>query len=254
MTRWVNRFVGATLGLALGGLVPWGAVAQTADVGTVAVELELVLAVDTSASVSNDEFELQMGGIANAFRHPEVLAAIASYGGIGIAVTLVQWSAGDQQSQSVGWHHVYDPATAERLARSIETAPRAFGVNTTAIGSALRFSARLFAGNGFAGRRQTIDVSGDGRNNSGLVASTERDRAVAAGVTVNGLAILNGDTELKRYYRINVIGGPRAFVDTAEDFADFARAMREKLLREIAPVVAQAPAVGGRHARNAGAK
>lgn len=205
------------------------------------VELELVLAVDTSASVSNDEYTLQMAGIANAFRHPEVLEAITSYGVSGIAVTVVQWSAGDQQMQSVRWHHVSDADSAERLARKIEVSPRAFGVNTTAIGSALRFSVRLFDGNGFAGRRQTIDVSGDGRNNAGLVASTERDRAVAAGVTVNGLAILNGDTELARYYRINVMGGTRAFVDTAEDFADFARAIRDKLIREISPIVAQGP-------------
>lgn len=208
-----------------------------------AVELELVLAVDTSASVSNDEYVLQMVGIANAFRHPEVLDAIAFYGGAGIAVTVVQWSSGEQQIQSVRWHHVFDVESAERLARAIESSPRAFGVNTTAIGSALRFSARLFNGNGFAGRRQTIDVSGDGRNNAGLVASTERDRAVAAGITVNGLAILNGDTELERYYRINVIGGPRAFVDTAADFADFARAIRDKLLREIAPIVSEGPPV-----------
>lgn len=205
------------------------------------VELELVLAVDTSASVSNDEYVLQMVGIADAFRHPEVLDAIAFYGAAGIAVSVVQWSAGDQQIQSVGWHHVTDTGSAERLARGIEASPRAFGVNTTAIGSALRFSVRLFDGNGFAGRRQTIDVSGDGRNNAGLVASTERDRAVAAGVTVNGLAILNGDTELERYYKINVIGGPRAFVDTAADFVDFARAIRDKLIREIAPIVAHGP-------------
>ncbi len=219
------------------------------------VELELVLAVDTSASVSNDEYTLQMAGIANAFRHPEVLEAITSYGVSGVAVTVVQWSAGDQQMQSVRWHHVSDADSAERLARKIEVSPRAFGVNTTAIGSALRFSVRLFDGNGFAGRRQTIDVSGDGRNNAGLVASTERDRAVAAGVTVNGLAILNGDTELARYYRINVMGGARAFVDTADDFVDFARAIRDKLIREISPIVAQGPqprnqVVRGGHAAN----
>ncbi len=221
-------------------LVTRGASAQTP------VELELVLAVDTSASVSNDEYVLQMVGIADAFRHPEVLEAIMSYGASGIAVTLVQWSAGDQQAQSIGWHHVSGIGSAERLARAIEGSPRAFGVNTTAIGSALRFSVRLFSGNGFAGRRQTVDVSGDGRNNAGLVASTERDRAVAAGVTVNGLAILNGDLELERYYRINVMGGPRSFVDTADDFADFARAIRDKLIREISPIVAQGPPSGRR--------
>ena len=202
-----------------------------------------MLAVDTSASVSNHEFELQMGGIANAFRHPEVITAIESYGGRGIAVTLVQWSSGDQQAQTVPWHHVYDRFSADELATVIGRTRRMFGVNTTAIGSALRFSARLFSGNGFEGRRRTIDVSGDGRSNAGLIASTERDRAVADGIVVNGLAILNGDNTLKRYYRINVIGGPGAFVDTAEDFVDFARAIRDKLIREISPIVSELPAV-----------
>lgn len=206
------------------------------------VEVELVLAVDTSASVSNEEFELQMVGIANAFRHPEVITAIESYGGRGIAVTLVQWSSGHQQVQTVPWHHVHDRFTAGALAAVIAGSRRMFGINTTAIGSALRFSARLFANNGYDGRRQTIDVSGDGRSNAGLIAATERDRVVAAGIIVNGLAILNGDNTLRRYYEINVIGGRGSFVDTAADFQDFARAIRDKLIREISPMVSEAPA------------
>ena len=237
---------GVLLALVLVPGAALGMLAQSERAAAAPVELELVLAVDTSASVSNQEYDLQMGGIANAFRDAEVLEAIAAYGVIGIAVTLVQWSSGDQQAQSVGWHHVNDRASAERLARAIERTPRAFGVNTTSIGSALNFSVRLFEGNGFESRRRTIDVSGDGRNNAGLVAATERDRAVAAGVTVNALVILNGDMTLERYFRINVIGGPRAFVDTAADFADFARAIRDKLVREIAPVVAEAPRHGPR--------
>ncbi len=214
------------------------ALAQSQPGGRVEVELELVLAVDTSASVDNAEFKLQMGGIADAFRHPEVVAAIAAHGQRGIAVTLVQWSAGDQQAQSVGWHHIFDVAGAAALARAIEAAPRLFAINTTAIGSALRYCARLFAGNRFSGRRWTIDVSGDGRSNAGLSPRAERDRAVSQGITINGLTILNGHLELERYYRVNVIGGPQAFVEKAEDFADFARAIRHKLVREIAPIVA----------------
>jgi hypothetical protein len=213
MNRWDKLVSAGLLAVLLASATSQSAAAQGAVAGTVPVELELVLAVDTSASVNDDEFVLQMAGIGKAFRHPEVIEAIRAYGALGVAVTLVQWSAGHQQSQSVAWHHVYDRDSAARLARAIDVVPRAFGVNTTAIGSALKFSAGLFHGNGYAGRRRTIDVSGDGRNNAGVLVTTERDRAVAAGVTVNGLAILNGDFELKRYFRINVIGGPRAFVD-----------------------------------------
>lgn len=207
----------------------------------VEVELELVLAVDTSASVDNWEFRLQMGGLASAFRHPEVIAAIEAHGERGIAVTLVQWSSGSEQAQTVPWHHVHDAASAARFAGAVERTARVFAVSTTAIGSVLRYCARLFPLNRFRGRRMTIDVSGDGRSNAGLVPTTERDRAVAAGVTINGLAILNGDPGLERYFRLNVIGGPAAFVETATDFPDFARAIREKLLREIAPFVSMRP-------------
>lgn len=245
MTRWGARIVRAACAAALAWGAPQAAVAEAA------VELELILAVDVSASVSNDEYGLQMGGIASAFRHPEVLAAIKGVGAGGIAVTLVQWSAGYQQQQTVPWHHVADGDSAERLAQAIEAAPRAFGVNTTAIGSALKFCAALFADNQYVGRRLTIDVSGDGTNNSGMGVSTMRDQVVATGITVNGLAILNGDEDLERYYRINVIGGPRSFVDTAEDFADFARAIRDKLVREIAPVVVEAPTVAPPQRRGA---
>lgn len=239
MMRWDRLGLAALWGIASMSAAIEAAGAQAPD--PVAVELELVLAVDTSASVDNAEFRLQMGGIANAFRHEDVIAAIRLYGETGIAVTLVQWSAGDQQAQSVRWHHVRDTAGGEAFAAAVERAPRRFAVNTTAIGSALRYSTRLFSTSPYRGRRRSIDLSGDGRSNAGLIADAERDRAVAAGITVNGLAILNGDVKLERYYRINVIGGPASFVMTAENFTDFARAIRDKLLREIAPVVAQGP-------------
>jgi len=216
----------------------WAASAPVTVQAKDAVALELVLAVDTSASVDNAEFRLQMGGIANGFRHPDVIAAIKAQGALGIAVTLVQWSAGDQQVQSVGWHRLYDRGSALAFANAVDRAPRMFAVNTTAIGSALRFSAALFWSSPYAGERRSIDVSGDGNSNAGLIAAKERDRVVAAGITINGLAILNGHIKLDRYYRINVIGGPGSFVLVAEDFSDFARAMREKLMREISPAIA----------------
>ncbi len=103
----------------------------------------------------------------------------------------------------------------------------------TAVDGALRVALAELAANAFSGHRQVIDVSGDGATNWGPLPDRIRDRAVAAGVTINGLAIVNEQPDLGRYYREHVIGGPGAFVIVAADYADFARAMRQKLLEEI---------------------
>ena len=199
------------------------------------VALELVLAVDISASVNDGEFRLQMDGLARAFQDPDVIASIESQRPDGIAVTLVLWSA--RPRQTIGWTQIRDRASAYRFAREIATAPRTAVGRTTAIGSAIRYATSLFPNNGFTGRRRAIDVSGDGRNNSGHPIWLERRAALAAGVTINGLAILDGDPKLESYFEGYVAGGPGAFVLTAGDFADFARAIRLKLLREINPAV-----------------
>ena len=202
-----------------------------------AVELELVLALDTSASIDNEEFALQIEGVAQAFRDPGVQSAIRSTGPGGIAVAVVQWGVGLQQAVVVDWTWVHDRTSAEALAQEIETRPRRFRANGTGITRALAFAGGLFDGNGFSGRRRVIDLSADGRNNSGASPQGVRDRLAAEGVVINGLAIEDGDVLLTRYFENSVIGGTAAFVVTARDFRDFADAIKVKLRREIrAPI------------------
>jgi len=198
------------------------------------VDLELVLAVDTSSSVSPGEFNLQMRGLAEAFRHPAVQAAIRAAGDFGIAVSLVQWSDNRKQIVAVDWMAVSDEASALALSAEIENTPRFLVGGDTAIGGALRFSTRQFDRNSFTGRRRVIDLSGDGRNNQGSRPTKMRDRAVALGITVNGLAILNEDPFVATYYRYNVIGGTGSFVMSADDYDDFSRAILHKMIKEIA--------------------
>jgi threonine dehydrogenase-like Zn-dependent dehydrogenase len=112
------------------------------------VELELVLAVDTSLSVNADEFAVQMDGLALAFRNRAVIAAIEAAGDNGIAVALVQWGIGQQQEITVGWTHVHDRTSAERFSRAIEASPRRFYGKGTGITHALQFASRLFEDNG----------------------------------------------------------------------------------------------------------
>ena len=61
-----------------------------------------------------------------------------------------------------------------------------------------------------------------------------RDELVAAGVTINGLAILKTEPWLDSYYDQNVVGGPGGFLVQVDDFPSFAAAMQQKLLAEIA--------------------
>lgn len=207
-----------------------------------AVELELVLAVDTSLSVNVDEFAVQMDGLALAFRNRAVIAAIEAAGDNGIAAALVQWGIGQQQEITVGWTHVHDRASAEGFARAIEASPRRFYGKGTGITHALQFASRIFEDNGYRGRRQVVDISGDGRNNSGRPPAMVRDLLVAAGIVVNGLAILDGDAMLGAYYVENVAGGTASFVVTADTFQDYPAAIRRKLQREILAPMASQPA------------
>ncbi|WP_366553060.1 DUF1194 domain-containing protein [Aquibaculum sediminis] len=198
------------------------------------VDLALVLAVDASSSVNAYEFNLQMNGIADAFSDPEVQGAISGVGDRGMAVVLVQWGSQGEQVVAVDWTLIYDSASASAFAAAVEAAPRYVDGGSTAIGNVLRFATRLLASAPYQGMRQVIDVSGDGRTNQGIASRSGREEAMAAGVTVNGLAILNEEPGLDLYYRDNVVGGPGAFVLSAVNYEDFGRAMRLKLVREMA--------------------
>ena len=214
------------------------ALAARPAAGQTPVDLELVLAVDTSSSVNRGEFDLQMRGLAEAFRDPRVQKAIAAAGVFGVAVALVQWADSRHQTLSIDWQVVRTPEDAAALAALIDATPRYVVGGGTAIGSAVMFALDLLATNAYVGQRGVIDVSGDGRANQGELPTNARARALAEGVTVNGLAILNEDPALNVYYLQYVIAGPGAFVLAAQDYEAFADAIVEKLVREIsgAPV------------------
>jgi hypothetical protein len=238
------------IGLALAATCPPPA-ARAADVP---VDLELVLAVDISGSIDEAEAELQRRGYVAALNHPRVVEAIES-GIIGrIAVTYVEWAGQHSQQTVIDWTPIEDKATAGAFADAVAEAPMA-RARWTSISGAIDYAATLFDGNGYDGLRQVIDVSGDGVNNSGRSAAAARDEAVAAGITINGLPIVNDrlnpwgglpPADLDRYYEEFVIGGPGAFIVVAEDFDRFASAILSKLILEIAGT--PPPDGGTRHA------
>ncbi len=207
-----------------------------------AVDLELVLAVDISRSMDLEEAALVRQGFVRALRHPDVIAVIER-GPIGrIAVTYAEWGSERYQRTRVDWTEVSDAASAAAFAEAVERSSVIL-VEWTSISDAIAFASQRFEDNGFQSGRQIIDISGDGPNNSGPYVSLARDRAVADGIVINGLPIINDRPnvydyppfpDLDLYYEDCVIGGPGAFIVVADGFEDFARAVLRKLVTEIA--------------------
>jgi Ca-activated chloride channel family protein len=201
------------------------------------VSIELVLAADISRSVDDVEHDLQMTGIAEAFRHPEIIDLIGQRNGV--AVTLFQWDEEADRQHMIPWHLLRDPATVLSFAAKVEALERDPVRKFTGIGRAVEFGVRLITGNEFAGRRLKIDISGDGRDNIGSLPSAWRRRAGSLGIAINGLPIRIDTYNLDRYYRDRVISGPDAFLEIARDYDDFARAFLRKLRREITPTISR---------------
>ncbi len=202
------------------------------------VDSLLVLAVDASGSIDADEFALQREGIAEAIAHPAVLAAVRSQPRGAIGIAMVEWGSPGGAATVVDWHRVSDAASAEIAARAMRGAPRS-RQSYNAIGDAILHAAALIEAAPWAATERTIDVSGDGPDmRSRVPAPVARDRVVAQGITVNALAIEVASSwsggVLAAAYERDVIGGPGAFVMRAEDRRDFARALRAKLIREVA--------------------
>jgi hypothetical protein len=211
------------------------------------VDLLLVLSSDVSRSVDAPKFKLQRDGYAAAIINPRVIQAIRS-GALGkIAVSFVEWSGVGAQKIVIDWTIIRDEATAKDFSAQVIEAPRAFA-DRTSISGGIDFAMAQLARAPYQSSRRTIDVSGDGTNNSGRDVVDARDEALAKGVTINGLVILserpmswnadhtNPPGGLDNYYRNNVIGGPGAFVMVAENFSSFGQAILNKLIAEIATV------------------
>jgi hypothetical protein len=209
---------------------------QPARAADLPVDLELVLAIDASSSVDDGEWALQREGYAAAFRNARVQAAVLSGPNRRVAVALLVWADATVPRWESDWFVLAGPADAERLAAYMARLPRQ-AEGGTGIGAGIAAAIRMFDRNGIAAPRQVVDVSGDGRETPArevvVLMPMARAMAIARGVTVNGLAIVNEDPGLAAWYRDNVIAGASSFVMTAADYADFSEAILRKLAREI---------------------
>jgi hypothetical protein len=219
--------------LGLGALV--AGVAQPAA----ACRLALALALDVSSSVDATEDALQRGGLAAALVAPDVQAAFLDPGEP-VALAVYEWSGRQKQVLLQDWALIRSAADLRAVSARIAASSRSHDDFPTALGYALGFGATLL-GRAPDCAAATLDVSGDGENNEGFGPRKAQAAFPFDGVTVNGLVVratpTDGRDDLVAYYRDAVIHGPGAFVEVAGGFADFERAMRAKLIRELGVVM-----------------
>lgn len=235
MARLFANSIALAAGLVLGANL--GASAALAE----PVDVELILAVDVSLSMSPDELAMQRDGYAAALRHEQVLQAIADGVHGRIAVTYVEWAGATVQHVIVPWTIVARPEDAAAIAERLTLNP-ANSARRTSISGLLLFAADLFAESPYRGLKRVIDISGDGPNNQGPLVSAARDTVVEQGITINGLPLMTHGSSisvydlanLDLYYQHCVIGGPGAFMIPVNDWSQFPEAVRRKLVLELA--------------------
>lgn len=199
----------------------WPAVSSACD-------LALVLAVDVSGSVDQQEYRVQMDGLAAALRDGTVVDALIDQRA---QVTLIQWSGGGRQRQTLEWRQITNASDAAAFATAISKDPRVWRNFSTAVGEALGLSLAVLEQVPSC-RRKVIDVSGDGVSNEGPLPQEYRSALSAGAVTVNALAIETGNDDLTAWFYENLIHGEGAFVITANGFEDYPEQIRRKLQRE----------------------
>jgi Ca-activated chloride channel family protein len=224
MSHWRSRCVAISTGLVLLGQ------AQLSQAGP--CKLALVLALDISSSVNQHEYEIQLQGLAQAFRTPEVIAAILTPEGTGIAAIVYEWSGYNQQDIVIPWTMLNNEAVILDIAATLAAHRRPYSDLTTALGKSVEYGAMMF-GRAPPCARKVIDISGDGENNDGVGPEFYRAQGKLHGITINGLVVQGAVPDPVAYYRDHVVQGPGAFVALARDFDDYPSVMIGKLLREI---------------------
>ncbi|MBM3619888.1 MAG: DUF1194 domain-containing protein [Alphaproteobacteria bacterium] len=228
--------------LSLAASVPAWAQSARSHTPDREIDLALALAIDVSGSVDVEEGRLQRDGYVKAFRDPAIRRAIlGGYHGR-IAVSYFEWSDAWRQNLIIDWTLLDSEQAIDAFTHRLETMPIARMMRTSITG-AIRYSIPMFDRLRWVPERKVLDISGDGSNNDGGMVTEARDDAIARGITINGLPIFNNrpnptgfpnDPDLDRYFEGCVIGGPRSFLIVANDFQNFAEAIRKKLLQEIA--------------------
>ena len=242
----MKRTTQKIVAIAAGSLFGAFSLAASANALTF-VNTELVLSIDTSGSVNPTEYDLQIQGYIDAFNSAGIRNQIGSLSK-GIAVAVNTWSSTLNTSAVGSFFHLTDEASIDNFINSALTPFKGgSGSGATNIAAGIQDGTNALLTNDFEGDRLVIDVSGDGKQNTGTgcngllmdtaactgLVTTARDTAIANGITLNGLPILTDFATLDTYYTAHVIGGTDAFTSPATDFSTFASAVETKIGREI---------------------
>ena len=208
------------------------------------VDLALAMAIDISGSIDPEEAHLQRQGYVLAFRDPVIVKAILGGANGRIAVAYYEWSDAWVQRLLIDWTLLDSEASIAAFADRLANAPISIA-RRTSISGAIRYSVPLFGRSPYEAGRKVLDISGDGSNNDGALVTDMRYEALKERIVINGLPIMNdrpnpcgcpSEADLDKYYLACVTGGPRSFVEVARNFDDFPRAVRKKLLQEVADI------------------
>jgi hypothetical protein len=206
------------------------------------VDLALALAIDISGSIDPDEAHLQRQGYVEAFRDPVIVRAILGGAHGRIAVAYYEWSDSWLQKLLLDWTLLDSEQAIAAFAQRLADSPISIA-RRTSISGAIRYAIPLFGRSPYDPVRKVLDISGDGSNNDGGLVTDMRHEALKERISINGLPIMNdrpnpfgfpNEADLDDYYLHCVTGGPHSFVEVARNFDDFPRAVRKKLLQEVA--------------------
>jgi hypothetical protein len=235
-----RNFLIAAAGLAAAGGAA-DSLAQQKLTEQESVDLALALAADCSGSIKPEHYVLQQQGYADAFSHKDVIKAIRSGARGQIAVCYFQWSGYSLQGVNIPWTILSSDDSIARFVAALRETERSIFSGGTAPAGAIAFGQKLLGELPVKAERKVIDISGDGRTNTGPPPDEDRANALAAGITINGLPILHLEPDIDEYYEKYLIGGPGAFIVSARDFDSFKDAIRRKLVLEIAGLTPDAP-------------
>lgn len=204
----------------------------------------LVLALDVSGSVDELEYDLQINGLADALTDQAVIDAILSTPQYPVVLSAFEWSSQSYQRIILSPTAIENRRDLNLVTQTFKSLKRRVAPTETALGSAMGFASEILNA-GPNCLQRTIDISADGKNNSGPEPASVKRSQRLSGTIVNALVIGNeldrpagseagGIAELSAYFSTSVIHGPNAFIETALGYSDYGDAMRRKLLRELA--------------------
>lgn len=224
---------------ALAMLLSLSATGSVMAQGGQEVDVELVLAVDTSRSMDTEEALIQREGYVSALKHKEFIDAVKTGLTGRIAISYFEWAGEVVQGSVIDWQIIENEQDAIAFADRLEARPVEMQ-RRTSISAAIAQGATMLVSGPYHGMRKVIDVSGDGPNNSGNPVVPARDKAVEAGIVINGLAIMLRPSGtpggLDQYYGDCVVGGPGSFVLPVHKIEDFGIAVRRKLVMEVSGI------------------